>query len=207
MSYKTQLSKYDWNDSKQLFMSPVLSLEGRNMFPQIAEISHLHPNRDQPFLNILRKPIMSLYERLQIRSEKRPVCIVGMPKEVEYRHIRTGGLKRNLKGAESMAESNILSSHKDSLSTYSPMLVKTEMEYRKSPSKKNIPPAVAPGEGCLFYFVGTGNNSPLMERILARREGWMPTCNSALIQPTPSTIFGGNRLGRSTKVPVPRRSR
>jgi hypothetical protein len=32
-------------------------------------------------MNILKKPIMSLYDRVQMKSEKRPVCIVGMPRK------------------------------------------------------------------------------------------------------------------------------
>ncbi len=70
-----------WGDSKQLFFAPKLSLEGKNMFPLIGDGNTIPlPSRETPFLNILKKPIMSLYERVQIKSEKRPVCIVGMPK-------------------------------------------------------------------------------------------------------------------------------
>lgn len=68
------------------------------MLPMIGDaLSAPIPIREAPFLNILKKPIMSLYERVQIKSEKRPVCIVGMPKEVEARHIKTGSLRRTNK--------------------------------------------------------------------------------------------------------------
>jgi hypothetical protein len=71
------------------------------MFPMIGDAANTAPpNRDQPFLNILKKPIMSLYDRVQIKSEKRPVCIIGMPKEVEARHIKTGSLRRTNKASE-----------------------------------------------------------------------------------------------------------
>lgn len=79
MSSKAPINHKYWNESKQIFFTPKLSLEGHNLFPHISEI---HAARDQPFLNILKKPIMSLYDRMQIRSEKKPVCIVGTPKEV-----------------------------------------------------------------------------------------------------------------------------
>jgi|JI6StandDraft_1071083.scaffolds.fasta_scaffold1560016_1 hypothetical protein len=95
MSGKTQLNRQYWNDSKQIFFTPKLSLEGRNLFPQISEVHAFHVIRDQPFLNILKKPIMSLFDRAQMRSEKKPVCIVGTPKEVEVRHIRTSTTKKN----------------------------------------------------------------------------------------------------------------
>ena len=94
MTFKSQLNQKYWNDSKQIFFTPKLSLEGRNLFPQISEVNPFHVNRDQPFLNILKKPIMSLYDRVQIKSEKKPVCIVGMPKEVEIRHVRTSHIKK-----------------------------------------------------------------------------------------------------------------
>jgi len=61
MSFKTQLNKNYWNDSKQLFFTPKLSLEGHHLFPQITDFTAFLPNREQPFLNILKKPIMSLY--------------------------------------------------------------------------------------------------------------------------------------------------
>lgn len=70
------------------------------MFPIIGEaVSAALPTREPPFLNILKKPIMSLYDRVQMKSEKRPVCIVGMPKEVEARHIKTGSLRRSNKAS------------------------------------------------------------------------------------------------------------
>lgn len=52
------------------------------MFPQIGEINMIHQSKDIPFLNILKKPIMSVYERAAFKSEKKPVCIVGLSKEV-----------------------------------------------------------------------------------------------------------------------------
>ena len=68
MSIKSQLSRNNWNESKQLFFTPKLSLEGKNMFPQIGEINMIHQNKDIPFLNILKKPIMSVYERVAFKS-------------------------------------------------------------------------------------------------------------------------------------------
>lgn len=56
-------------DSRQLFFTPKLSLEGRNMFPMIGDAASAPlPARDPPFLNILKKPIMSLYDRVQMKS-------------------------------------------------------------------------------------------------------------------------------------------
>jgi hypothetical protein len=75
------------------------------MFPIIGDSGSVPlASRETPFLNILKKPIMSLYERVQIKSEKRPVCIVGMPKEVEARHIKTGSLRRSNKASESTTQ-------------------------------------------------------------------------------------------------------
>jgi len=37
---------------------------------------------------------MSLYDRTPIRSEKKPVCIVGMSKDVEVRNIKTGSTRK-----------------------------------------------------------------------------------------------------------------
>ena len=80
MSTNIQTNRKSWNDSRNNGIPPKLSLEGHNLFPQISEVNPFHVNRDQPFLNILKKPIMSLYDRASVRSEKKPVCIVGMPK-------------------------------------------------------------------------------------------------------------------------------
>lgn len=68
MTAKSQINTKFWSDSKQIFFTPKLSLEGRNLFPQIAEVHAFHAIRDQPFLNILKKPLMSVYDRIQIRS-------------------------------------------------------------------------------------------------------------------------------------------
>jgi len=68
MSFKTQIKNNYWSDSKYLFFTPKLSLEGKNVFPQISDINHIPINKDQPFLNILKKPIMGLYERVHIKS-------------------------------------------------------------------------------------------------------------------------------------------
>jgi len=68
MSFKYHYSRNYYQDPKQLFFTPKLSLEGRNLFPQISDTHPFHQSRDQPFLNILKKPIMSLYERVQLRS-------------------------------------------------------------------------------------------------------------------------------------------
>lgn len=61
MTFKSKASQNSWNDSKQLFFTPKLSLEGKNLFPQIVENIPLYPNQNTPFLNILKKPILSLY--------------------------------------------------------------------------------------------------------------------------------------------------
>lgn len=132
MSIKPQLIPNYWGDSRQIFFTPKLSLEGRNMFPMIGDpMNAAIPTRDTPFLNILKKPIMSLYERVQIKSEKRPVCIIGMPKEVEARHIKTGSLRRTNKQSEiatqpSQAESTILPQRKDSTCVCPPFLIKAK---------------------------------------------------------------------------------
>ena len=95
MAFKSQLNKNYWYDSKQLYFSAKLSLEGKNMLPHIVESNCIHVHQDQPFLHVLKKPIMSLYERVQFKLERKPVCIIGMPKDVEARNTKTGGLKRN----------------------------------------------------------------------------------------------------------------
>jgi len=69
MSMRSQASSNYWSDSKQVFFTPKLSLEGKNLFPIIGDSTNVHmPTRETPFLNILKKPIMSLYERLPVRS-------------------------------------------------------------------------------------------------------------------------------------------
>ena len=110
MSFKYHYSRNYYQDSKQVFFTPKLSLEGRNLFPQISDFHPFNQTKDQPFLNILKKPIMSLYERVQLRSEKKPVCIVGMPKEVEIRHVRTGHMKKTRQEmADSLHKKEVLS--------------------------------------------------------------------------------------------------
>lgn len=62
MSVKPQPNSNSWSDSKQIFFTPKLSLEGKNMFPIIGDNGSVPiVNRETPFLNILKKPIMSLY--------------------------------------------------------------------------------------------------------------------------------------------------
>jgi len=68
MSFKYNYTRNYCQDSRQVFFTPKLSLEGRNLFPQIADTHPFNQNRDQPFLNILKKPIMSLYERVQLHN-------------------------------------------------------------------------------------------------------------------------------------------
>ena len=41
---------------------------------------------------------MSIYDKAPIRNERRPVCVVGLTKEVETRSAKTGQLKRNRRG-------------------------------------------------------------------------------------------------------------
>ena len=169
MSFKTQLNSKYWNDSKQIFFTPKLSLEGRNLFPQISEVHAFHVMKDQPFLNILKKPIMSLYDRAQARSEKKPVCIVGMPKEVEIRHVRTGNMKKTRR------EANEASFKKETLATFSPHLTKTETEMPSCPSKLVMPISHPSSDGAHYYVLGGGNNRDVVEEVLRKREGWHPT--------------------------------
>lgn len=64
MSLRGQLNKNNYSNSNHLFFTPKLSLEGKNLFPHIAENYHLVPSKDQhqqPFLNVAKKPIMSIY--------------------------------------------------------------------------------------------------------------------------------------------------
>lgn len=142
MSVKQPSNSNYWSDSRQIFFTPKLSLEGRNMFPVIGDgTSATVPSRETPFLHILKKPIMSLYERVQMKPEKRPVCIVGMPKEVEARHIKTGSLKRTAKPNEiatqpSQAESSIIPQRKDFTYICNPFIIKP----KSPPSIRNLIP-------------------------------------------------------------------
>ena len=67
MSVKSNIKKGYWTDSNQIFFSPKLSLEGKNMLPQIND---LHLPYDQPtqqeqnFLTVFKKPIVSVYDRI-----------------------------------------------------------------------------------------------------------------------------------------------
>ena len=45
MSYKAQGNSSGWHDSRHLFFTPKLSLEGKNLFPQIADLNSLHANK------------------------------------------------------------------------------------------------------------------------------------------------------------------
>jgi hypothetical protein len=176
MSMRSQASSNYWSDSKQVFFTPKLSLEGKNLFPNIGDSHNVHlPTRETPFLNILKKPIMSLYERLPLKSEKKPVCIVGTPKEVEIRHIKTGSLKRSNKSGDSTTqpsqiESTILPQRREANLSNFNLLVKAKC----SPSIRNLVPEVK-NDGSHFYLVGEGNNAELIEKMLDRREGWFPT--------------------------------
>jgi hypothetical protein len=68
---------------------------------------------------------MSLYERIHIKPEKKPVCIIGMPKEVEARHVRTGGIKRShrvIDNSESPLDTQSpIKNPEQMFSTYSPI--------------------------------------------------------------------------------------
>jgi hypothetical protein len=139
------------------------------MFPIIGDaVSAPMPTRETPFLNILKKPIMSLYERVQIKSEKRPVCIVGMPKEFEARHIKTGSLRRTKQSEiatqPSQAESTILPQRKEPNFPIAPFLIKAKCPQ----SIRNLVPEIK-ADGSHYYLLGEGNNVELIEKIMSRR--------------------------------------
>jgi hypothetical protein len=139
---------------------------------------------------------------VQVRSEKRPVCIVGMPKEVEARHIKTGSLRRSNKASESTTqpsqiESTILPQRKDSNFLYSPFLAKAKL----APSIRNIP--VEPkADGSHYYLLGEGNNTELMEKLLERREGWYPTSKYILNKITQFFTSDGSKQDPNFRIVV-----
>lgn len=65
MSYKTNLNKPHWNDSMHIFFSPKLSLEGKNLLPQIIDTGLGH--RDQNFLTVFKKPIGNVYDKIAVK--------------------------------------------------------------------------------------------------------------------------------------------
>jgi hypothetical protein len=60
---------------------------------------------------------MGLYEKTHLNLDKKPVCIVGLPKEVDIRQIKTGGLKRTTKEVEEILESRALHIYKEGRKT------------------------------------------------------------------------------------------
>ena len=171
------------------------------MFPQISDVNAIHSSKETPFLNILKKPIMSIYDKAPIRSDKRPVCVVGLSKEVETRSAKTGQLKRNRRGEmphheeHSTALTREKEALKESIISYSPILLKSEvMDYCKSPSKKSLPL-----DGLRFYLVGPGNNAKLVEEMIERREGWHPSSINIFTQTTQSSTSGGISCVPSSK--------
>lgn len=66
MSTKTNLNKNHWNDSMHIFFSPKLSLEGKNLLPQIVDTNS--SQRDQNFLTVFKKPIVNVYDKIAIKK-------------------------------------------------------------------------------------------------------------------------------------------
>lgn len=66
MSMKTNLNKNHWNDSMHIFFSPKLSLEGKNLLPQIVDTNA--GQRDQNFLTVFKKPIVNVYDKIAIKK-------------------------------------------------------------------------------------------------------------------------------------------
>jgi hypothetical protein len=66
MATRTNLNRNHWNDSMHIFFSPKLSLEGRNLLPQIIDPSFGH--RDQNFLTVFKKPIINIYDKISIKK-------------------------------------------------------------------------------------------------------------------------------------------
>ena len=67
MSLKSNIKKGYWTDSNQIFFSPKLSLEGKNMLPQINDLYLPHDQtnqQEQNFLTVFKKPIVSVYDRI-----------------------------------------------------------------------------------------------------------------------------------------------
>jgi hypothetical protein len=65
MSYKNNFNKNHWNDSMHIFFSPKLSLEGKNLLPQIVDPGICH--RDQNFLTVFKKPIINVYDKIAVK--------------------------------------------------------------------------------------------------------------------------------------------
>ena len=68
------------------------------------------------------------------------------------------------------------------------------MEMVSSPSRQLIPYSHPPGDSSHFYVIGPGNNKNIVEEVLSKREGWLPTGIYVAIKEVQSTISGGNRL-------------
>jgi hypothetical protein len=66
MTFKSNLNKNHWNDSMHIFFSPKLSLEGKNLFPQIIDNNFAH--RDNNFLTVFKKPIVNVYDKMSVKK-------------------------------------------------------------------------------------------------------------------------------------------
>lgn len=49
-----------------IFFSPKLSLEGKNLFPQIIDNNFAH--RDNNFLTVFKKPIVNVYDKMSVKK-------------------------------------------------------------------------------------------------------------------------------------------
>ena len=49
-----------------IFFSPKLSLEGKNLLPQIIDTNLAH--RDNNFLTVFKKPIVNIYDKITVKK-------------------------------------------------------------------------------------------------------------------------------------------
>lgn len=115
-----------------------------------------------------------------MKSEKKPVCIVGLQKEVEARHIRTVGIKKyhnypSYKTNEDHSNFQRMLLHREDLFNFSPILLKMDSVKDRNLYHKKDQSKITVKEGIYTYFVGEGNNSELMEKIMQRRLNWSST--------------------------------
>lgn len=92
---KSNVQKNSWNEPIHVFFSPKLSLQGKNIFPQLSD--YQSGNHGQNFFTILKKPIGTAYDKLPIHKDKR--LLVGFsastPKEMPKRTQTTEGRRRS----------------------------------------------------------------------------------------------------------------
>jgi alpha-galactosidase/6-phospho-beta-glucosidase family protein len=180
MSAKSNLKKNCFPDSNHIFFHQKLSLEGKNVLPQILEAhnNHSQPHHHEPnFLTVFKKPIISVYDRIshsqnttvtnQVlnltgKKEGRAVCVVGQPKEFEKRGSITHQKQRKV-----MADMDAYEQIRKYEESEEVVLLQNNLPdgLKKSPTKKSDKKVFATDQkepSDYYYCIGQGNNSELV---------------------------------------------